>query len=102
MAFEWRFTIPADHPSLAGHFPGNPVVPGTVILDEIVHAFGQWQPDQCVTGLSLVKFLAPLKPQCLCIVRFAEADQGSHRFECLGAEGEVLVQGRFSTVTATP
>jgi 3-hydroxymyristoyl/3-hydroxydecanoyl-(acyl carrier protein) dehydratase len=30
--------LPADHPSVEGHFPGNPIFPGAVLLDEILHA----------------------------------------------------------------
>lgn len=96
MSFEWRFMITADHPSLAGHFPDNPIVPGTVILAEVVHAFRQWQPNERVTGMPMVKFLAPLKPQCPCIIRFVGGDQGDSRFECAVEEGAVLVQGRLT------
>lgn len=58
-----RVCISPDHPSLPGHFPGGPVVPGVVLLDRLIEAaeasFGA--PLQ-VTALSQVKFLAPLLP----------------------------------------
>lgn len=35
-----RFTIRIhpEHPALPGHFPGHPIVPGAVLLDEVLHA----------------------------------------------------------------
>lgn len=55
--------IRADHPSLPGHFQGNPVVPGAVILDEVVAAFEIGHGDTRVTALPNVKFLNPLRPE---------------------------------------
>jgi 3-hydroxyacyl-[acyl-carrier-protein] dehydratase len=59
MNFEGRRTISADHPSLPGHFPGTPIVPGVVILDEILAALTEWREDSHVTAIRAVKFLAP-------------------------------------------
>jgi 3-hydroxyacyl-[acyl-carrier-protein] dehydratase len=57
------FRVPAQHPALAGHFPGNPVVPGVLILDAVISAAQAWLgPDLAIERLSYAKFLAPLKP----------------------------------------
>jgi len=44
MSVERLITIRRDHPSLPGHFPGNPVVPGVVILEEVLEAIRQTEP----------------------------------------------------------
>ena len=55
--------VPAKHPALTGHFPGNPIVPGVVILDAVICAVQDWLGASFrVHGLSHAKFLAPLKP----------------------------------------
>lgn len=58
------FVIPPDHPSLPGHFPGHALVPGVVVLDRVLDAVQQLQPDLELAGLRLpqVKFLHPLLP----------------------------------------
>ena len=49
--------IAPDHPSLPGHFPGRPLVPGVLILDAVaMHCGGVPQ------RLPQVKFVAPLLP----------------------------------------
>jgi len=55
--------VPPEHPALTGHFPGNPIVPGVVILDAVICAAAAWLGGGFhVHGLSHAKFLAPLKP----------------------------------------
>ncbi|MBH0200458.1 MAG: hypothetical protein HP497_13780 [Nitrospira sp.] len=63
MGYERTVSIRHDHPSLAGHFPGHPVVPGVVLLDEVLSIVREASgAAQSVTGLPLVKFSSPLRP----------------------------------------
>ncbi|HEU4663561.1 MAG TPA: hydroxymyristoyl-ACP dehydratase [Dokdonella sp.] len=52
--------IGADHPSLPGHFPGNPIVPGVVLLDRVASAIER--DGARLRRIHSVKFLAPLRP----------------------------------------
>lgn len=52
--------IPATHPSLPGHFPGNPIVPGVVLLDRVAAAVGK--RGARLAKIGVVKFMTPLKP----------------------------------------
>jgi 3-hydroxyacyl-[acyl-carrier-protein] dehydratase len=57
------FTISHDHPALPGHFPGRPIVPGVVVLNEAYRAaLKQLGSLPAIVGISQVKFLAPLLP----------------------------------------
>ncbi len=52
-------TVPASHPALPGHFPGNPIVPGALLLGEVIRAAAR---QHRVTGVAAAKFLVPLRP----------------------------------------
>lgn len=90
---ESRCVIPADHPSLTGHFPGNPIVPAVVILDEVLRAFAAWRPEHRAVGMPVVKFLAPLRPEQAFVIRLVETGGRQFRFECLREDGQRLAQG---------
>lgn len=56
-------SVGSDHPAIAGHFPGRPIVPGVLVLHEVLEtardAVGR---AKSVAGLPTVKLTTPLKP----------------------------------------
>jgi 3-hydroxyacyl-[acyl-carrier-protein] dehydratase len=62
-----KLQIPVDHPSFAGHFPGQPIVPGVMLLDEVMQAAMLHMPgwdDALKPGITIpvCKFLRPVLP----------------------------------------
>jgi len=57
-----QFSIPSDHPSLPGHFPGRPVVPGVIVLERVLEAIEAAYGSLGILRLPQVKFTQPLLP----------------------------------------
>ena len=83
-------TVPADHPAFAGHFPGQPILPGVVLLGWAARALERitGQPALPCT-IATAKFLRPVGPGAVLTIRHSEQPQGVWRFEVLGAAGPV-------------
>jgi len=95
MDFTRARVINADHPSLAGHFPGEPVVPGVVILDEVLQAVRLWQGTCRLVALPTVKFLFPLRPDQTFTIRLFGSDKTNRfKFECVLSD-RLIVQGQL-------
>lgn len=58
---EFEIRVAADHPSLAGHFPGQPIVPGVLLLDQVLSAAGQ-ATGTTVLQVVQAKFTSALQP----------------------------------------
>ncbi len=83
--------IGAEHPSLPGHFPDRPVVPGVVLLDAVRTAAEEIYGARALSGLPQVKFMSPLLPQQVFDIRLSGAPPRVN-FECV-SEARVLVKG---------
>jgi 3-hydroxymyristoyl/3-hydroxydecanoyl-(acyl carrier protein) dehydratase len=85
-----RFSVAHGHPSLPGHFPGRPVVPGVVVLDEAVALVLLHRPADRLAGLDEVKFLAPVLPGDAVTVTCSEGAPGRLHLACTVAGRAVL------------
>lgn len=87
------FCIPATHPALPGHFPGRPLVPGVVELEQVAMALRAWR-GQRLTRVLDAKFVRPLLPAQRAQVRLTAVDAavGRVQFE-ITRDGMVLARG---------
>ena len=78
-----RVALAPDHPAFAGHFPGQPLLPGVVLLSEVLEVLLREAPDWLAgqARVSAAKFLAPVRPGAGLEVRWTPPAAGRLRFE---------------------
>lgn len=79
--------IPREHPSYAGHFPGQPIVPGVVLLDLVLQAAEQgpgWNSPAAALDIPVCKFVQAVLPGAVLALQLsADADSDTLNFRLL-------------------
>jgi 3-hydroxyacyl-[acyl-carrier-protein] dehydratase len=82
--------VPTDHPAFAGHFPKVPVLPGAVLLDEVLNCIeSQRGIDLTQWRIASVKFLGPVRPGDALHLEHEVSKDGSIRFTVSAADRKV-------------
>lgn len=86
--------VPANHPALPGHFPGQPVVPGVVLLALVHdHARRQLGFPGGASQWRRIKFLRPVGPeQAFRLHLDGGAEKFSFRLE--SGQGDIIARGQ--------
>jgi 3-hydroxyacyl-[acyl-carrier-protein] dehydratase len=87
--------IAADHPAGAGHFPGNPIVPGALLLADVVRCIEQAEHGK-YSGCSVrnAKFPSPARPGDTVDIEYAFSARGAIEFSCT-VSGTTVLSGGF-------
>lgn len=100
--------VTSDDPHLQGHFPGNPLVPGVLLLEAMAQTAGLLLPAGSFAFLAQVKearFRRPVVPGDQIRIEAARlVGLGSlHRFEVKAfVEGEIAAEAEIVLAVASP
>ena len=91
--FQTTLRFDAAHPALPGHFPGQPLVPGVLLLEQVALALRAWRGLRLSRVLE-AKFMTPLLPDQSVRLALSEAtgDGARIRFR-IERDGAVLARG---------
>jgi len=81
-----------NHPCGAGHFPGNPIIPGAILLDEVLAIIGMHLgAGEGGWNVKSAKFPQPVRPGDEVRIDYVITLAGDIRFECSVSESKVLL-----------
>lgn len=84
---------PADHRTADGHFPGNPIIPGAVLLSDTLQAIVACPGMALIlSGIKAAKFHSPTRPGDRVLIEFAAPVAGRIRFTCT-VDGTTVLTG---------
>jgi 3-hydroxymyristoyl/3-hydroxydecanoyl-(acyl carrier protein) dehydratase len=84
-----------DHPASRGHFPGNPIIPGAVLLSETLQAIEASLGARLAPfRITSAKFLHPARPGNHLVIEFSRAASGEIRFTSQ-VSGRSVLTGRI-------
>jgi 3-hydroxyacyl-[acyl-carrier-protein] dehydratase len=87
--------VSENHPALAGHFPGNAVVPAVVILDRVGGALRAWDENCRLVGISRARFTEVLRPEERFTITLTSADLVRFSFDCRKADSSPFANGEL-------
>ena len=83
-------TFPSDHAAAQGHFPGNPIIPGALLLSEALRAIeSSLGRDLRPYQIRSAKFVRPVRPGERVSIDFSSRDEKRISFSC--RVGAILV-----------
>jgi 3-hydroxymyristoyl/3-hydroxydecanoyl-(acyl carrier protein) dehydratase len=91
--FSQPVLVDAGHPCLPGHFPGQPLVPGVLLLEQVARALRAWRGQRLGRVLE-AKFMAPLLPGQAAQLQLDQAVAGTARVAFrIERDGILLARG---------
>ncbi len=91
MKFVHSLSIDSNHPAFAGHFPGMPILPGALLLDEALRVIeAALELDLTHWQIASAKFLERVGPGDALTVEHSSAEGGTVRFAVRLAERPAL------------
>lgn len=91
--FSQQIRFDPAHPALPGHFPGQPLVPGVLILEQVALALRAWRGQRLARVLE-AKFEAPLLPAQSAQLQLHDTQKRDSRIRFrVQRDGVVLARG---------
>jgi len=95
LSFSQNLLIDKEHPSLPGHFPDHPVVPGVVILDQVLRLW-QKHSNRRVVKVNNAKFVHLLNPGSQCRIAYHEKKNQTIEFLITDETQTIIAKGLFT------